>query len=80
MAAFSKILFRDIHATFGVPNSPQSVDISQNSDGGISNFWISGQSLTKKDCHNSRTGDDIDMKLQPVTKLNKKNNTTSKNT
>ena len=53
-------------------------DIGQNSDGGISDFWISGQSLTKENCHNSRTGDDTDMKLGRVTKLDKRNKTTSK--
>ena len=69
---------RDIHAKFGVHNSPQSPDIGQNSDGGISDFRISGQSLIKENCHNSRTSDDIDMKLLPVTKLDKRNRTTSK--
>ena len=56
----------------------QSPDIWQNSDGGISDFWISGQSLIKGNCHNSRTNDDIDMKLEPVTKLDKRKKTTSK--
>ena len=57
---------------------PQSPDISQNSDGGISDSRISGQSLIKENCHNSRTSDDIDMKLGPVTKLDKRNKATSK--
>ena len=52
----------------------QSLDIGQNSHRGISHFRISGQSL----CHNSRTSDDIEMKLGPVTKIDKKNKTTSK--
>ena len=39
----------------------------------------SGQSLIKRNCHNSRTSDDIDMKLGQVTKLDKRNKTTSKN-
>ena len=69
---------RDIHAKFGIHNLHQSPDIGQNSDGGISDFRISGQSLTKENCHNSRTSDDIDMKLGPVTKLDKRNKTTSK--
>ena len=56
----------------------QSPDIGQDSDGGISDFWISGQSLINVNCHNSRTNDDIDMKLGPVTKLNKRNKTMSK--
>ena len=54
---------RDIHAKFGIHNFPQPPDIGQNSDGGISDFRISGQSLIKGNCHNSRTSDDIDMKL-----------------
>ena len=33
---------RDIRAKFGIPNSPESPDIGQNSDGGISDFRISG--------------------------------------
>ena len=51
----------------------------QNSDAGISDFQISGQSLLKENCHNSRTSDDVDMKLGSVTKIDKKNRTTSKN-
>ena len=70
---------RDIHAKFGIHNLPQSPDIGQNSDGGISDFRISGQSLIKENCHNSRTSDDIDMKLGPLTKVDKRNKTTSKN-
>ena len=38
-----------------------------------------GQSLTKENCHNSRTSDDIDMKLGPVTYIDKKNKSTAKN-
>ena len=33
---------------FDIPNTPQSPDIGQNSDRGISDFRISGQSLLKK--------------------------------
>ena len=47
---------------------PQSPDIWKNSDGGSSDFRISGHSLIKGNCHNSRTIDDIDMKLGPGTK------------
>ena len=57
---------------------PQSPDVRKNSDRGISDFRISGQSLTKENCHNSRTSDDIYMKLEPVTKLNKRNKTSKK--
>ena len=32
----------------------------------------------KRNCHNSRTSDDIDMKLGPVTKPDKRTRTTSK--
>ena len=45
---------------------------------GISDFQISGQHLIKENCHNSKTSDDIDMKLGPVTKLDKRYKTTSK--
>ena len=45
---------------------------------GNSGFQISGQSLIKGNCHNSRTSDDTDMKLGPVTKLDKRNKTSSK--
>ena len=69
-ATFSNISL-DIHAKFGMPNLPQSSDIGQNSDRDISNFQISGQSLSKVYCHNSITCDDIYMKLEPVTKLDK---------
>ena len=39
---------------------------------------ISGQSLIKENCPNSRTSDDINMKLGGVTKLDKKKKTISK--
>ena len=68
---------RDIYAKVGIPNSPQSPDIGQNSDVDVSDFWISGQSFIKQNCHNSRTSGDIDTKLGPVTKLEKRNKATS---
>ena len=61
-----------------MPNFPKSLNIGQNSDGGISDFRISRQSLIKDHCHNSRISDDIDMKLGAVTKIDKKNKATSK--
>ena len=67
-----------MRANFDISNSPQLPDIGQNSDGGISDFWISGQSFIKESCHNSRTSDDIDMKLGRVTNLDKGNQKTSK--
>ena len=45
---------------------------------GISDFRISGQSLIKENCHNSRTSDDIYMELGPLTKLEEWNKTMSK--
>ena len=33
----------------------------------------------KENCHNSSTSDDIDMKLKPITKLDKGNKSTLKN-
>ena len=50
----------------------------QNSDRGNFDFRISAQSFIKENCHNSRTGDDIDMKLGPITKFGKRNKTPSK--
>ena len=67
-----------IHAKLVFITRPQSPDIRQKSDRGIFDFRISGQSLIKENCHNSRTSDDIDMKLGPATKLDKRNKTTSK--
>ena len=57
-----------------VPLTPTSLPkIGQNSDGGISDFRISGQRIIKGNCHNSRTSGDIDIKIGTVTKLDKKN-------
>ena len=53
--------------------------MEQNSDGFIFDFWISGQFFIKENCLNSRTSDDIDMKLGPVTKFDKRNKPTSCN-
>ena len=41
--------------------------------GDFSNFRVSCQSLIKESYHNFRASDDIDMKLGPVTKLDKRN-------
>ena len=56
----------------------QYPDIEQDSDGSISDFQISGESRVKVNCHKSRTSDDIDMKLGPVTELDKRDKLTSK--
>ena len=50
----------------------------QNPDGDISDFRISGQFLIKENCHNSRTSDDIEMKLGLVNKLDKASKATLK--
>ena len=39
---------------------------------------ICGQSLIRESCHNSKASNDIDIKLGPVTKLDKRNTETSK--
>ena len=56
----------------------QSPGIGQFKDGDISDLWICGQSVKKENCHNSRTSEDIDMKLGPVTKIDRKNKNPSK--
>ena len=79
--AFCRIqlhFIRDIHPKFGILHFPQSLDIAKHFDGGFSNFRISIESLIKRNCHNSRTSDDIDMKLGSVTKLDKRKETKSK--
>ena len=63
----------DICTKFSIPYLPQSPDIGQNSDRGISDFRISGQSLIKENCHNSGTSDDIGINLGTVTKLDQRN-------
>ena len=56
-------LIRDVYAKFGSLYLLQSPDIGRDSDVRISDFWISGQSLMKRNCHNSSTSDDINMEL-----------------
>ena len=58
------LFIRDVRVKFG---NPGNSGIEQNSDGGISDFGISGQSLINDNCHNRRTSIDTDMKLGPVT-------------
>ena len=67
-----------IHAIFDIPNFPQSPDIGQKSVEGIYNFWISGQTLINKNCHNFGTSDGIDTKLEPVTTFHKRKKATPK--
>ena len=69
---------RKVCAKFGIPYLRQCPDIGQISDGDFFDFRISCQSLIEWNCYNSRTSDDIDKELEPVTKLDKKNKTRSK--
>ena len=50
----------------------------QKSGGDISDFQISLHSPVNGNFHNSRTSDDINIKLGPVTKIDKRNTETSK--
>lgn len=78
-SSITNLFIRDIHTKFAIPNLPQFPDIRQNSDGDIFDYQISGQIPYKlKLSHNSRTSD-IHMKLEPLTKLEKRNMATSKN-
>ena len=54
---------RDIRAIFSIPNLTESPDINQNSDGGISEFQISAQSLITENQQNFKFSDYIDVKL-----------------
>ena len=72
------LFMKGICAKFNIPNLPQSPDIGQISRQGISDFRISNQSFINKNGHNSRTSHDINMKLVPVNKLDKRSMTTSK--
>ena len=69
----SKILFTNF---FGFLNSEMIKAINLVGES-FSNFRISGQQLTGKNCHISRTSYNIDMKLEIVTKLDKRNTSTS---
>ena len=60
------------------PTRPSLQILGKTQEGVFSNFRFLVNPLQKKNCHNSRTSDDIDMKLGPVTKLDKRNKTTSK--
>ena len=69
---------KPVTLTSHIPNFSQSPDIRQNSGGSICNFCVSGQPLNKENYHNSRTSDDIDMKLGPVTKTDNRKKAKSK--
>ena len=67
----------DFSILFQIFFLPSIENIGQNWHRDISNFLISGQFLINKNLHNSRTTNDIDMKLRPESKLDKKNTKTS---
>ena len=73
-----KLFIRNICAKIGIPKSLLFPDIGQKWEGGKSDFQISVQSIIKKNFHNFRISNDIDMRLEPVTKLDRRNKTTSK--
>ena len=75
---YSVTFIRNIGSKF-VPNLLQSPYGRQNRDRGISDFRIFGQFYIKKNFHNSRTSNNTDMKVGPVTNLDKRNTSTSKN-
>ena len=60
-----------------ISNLLQSSDIAQNAHRGIPMSEFLVKSLINKNCHSSRTSNDIDNKLRAVTKFGKKNMTTS---
>ena len=59
------ILFARDNSTGLISNLASNAETS---DGGVSDFLISDQSLIHENCHNSRTRNGIDMKLGQVTK------------
>ena len=56
----------------------QSLDIGQVPDVGVSDIRISGQSFIGENCNNSRTSHDAEIRLGPVTILDKRNTATSR--
>ena len=78
LCSIHHLSIRKISAKFGIHGLHQPPDIGQNSDGGISDICISGQSLIKENCQNCRTSDDIDMNLGPVNKIDERKKATSK--
>ena len=77
-AAFSNFSLETLVPNLVSLTRPSLQVSDKNQDKGISNFCIFGESLTNKNCHNFRTSNDINMKLRPVTKLDKGNTAKSK--
>ena len=59
---------RTVYYTLIMSELAPSSDVSQNPYRIIFDFWISVKFLIQKNCYNSRTTNDIDIKLGPVTK------------
>ena len=66
----------DIHTKIDIHNLPKSADIGQNSDKGIFDFHIPGQTPCKQKV--VIVNNNINMKLGTVTKFDKENTTMSK--
>ena len=66
----------DIHTKIDIHNLPKSADIGQNSDKGIFDFHIPGQTPCKQKI--VIVNNNINMKLGTVTKFDKENTTMSK--
>ena len=54
---------KEIHTNSCITKSTQPPDSEQSLKRCNFDFWISGQSLINKNCHNSRTSHDTDMKI-----------------
>ena len=78
-AAFSNILLDTFVPNMVLPTCTSLQILGKIQMGVFPNSGFLAKSLIKENFHNSRTSHDIDMKLGPVTKIYKKNKTTSKN-
>ena len=71
--SIQQLYIRDIRGKFGIPKLAPVSRFCENLEGGITDFRISGQSVINENGHSSRTSHDIDMKLGPISKLDKRN-------
>ena len=76
--AFSNTLLETFVPNLVFPTSPSLQIFGKTQTRVFPNSGFLVKSLIKENCHNSRTSDDIDMKLGAGTKLYKRNKTTSK--
>ena len=77
-APFSNILLETFVPNLVFPTCPNLQILGKSQTGVFPNSRFLVKSLIKVNCHNSRTSDDIDMKLGTVTKLYKKKTTRKK--